>query len=227
MRFDVAHKPAYAITTVHLAAGESITTEAGAMVFKDTAITVETKAKGGLLRSLGRSVLGHESFFLNTWHAQAGGIIGLAPSLPGDMLVLDVAPDNPLKLQSGSFVASTEGVEIETKWSGAKTFFAKEGAIMLRISGHGQVLISTFGALDEWTLGPGEVFTVDTGHLVTMSENIGFAVRKVGNWKSTFLSGEGLVADLTGPGTFTTQSRSQAAFISWLLPRLPSNTGSG
>jgi uncharacterized protein (TIGR00266 family) len=196
------------------------------MVYKDSDITLETKARGGFLKSISRSVLGNESFFMNTWHSDTGGKIGLAPSLPGDMMVLEISPDTPVKVQSGGYIASTEGLEIETKWSGAKTFFAKEGAIMLRISGQGQLVIASFGALDEWTLGPGETFTVDTGHLVTMSEDIGFDVRKVGNWKSTMLSGEGLVADLTGPGTFTTQSRSQDAFLRWLIPNLPSNTTS-
>ena len=226
MRFEISHQPSYAVTTAHLGAGETIVTEAGAMVFKDSHITLETKARGGFLKSISRSVLGNESFFMNTWHSDSAGRIGLAPSLPGDMMVLDISPDTPMKVQSGGYIASTEGLEIETKWSGAKTFFAKEGAIMLRISGQGQLVIASFGALDEWTLGPGETFTVDTGHLVTMSEDIGFDVRKVGNWKSTVFSGEGLVADLTGPGTFTTQSRSQDAFLRWLIPNLPSNTSS-
>lgn len=226
MRFEIAHQPSYAITTAHLGPGESLVTEGGAMVFKDTHITLETKARGGFLKSLGRSVLGNESFFMNTWHSDVGGKLGLAPSLPGDMMVMDVTPDKPLKVQSGGYIASTEGIEIETKWSGSKTFFAKEGAIMLRMSGQGQLVVASFGALDEWTLGPGESFTVDTGHLVTMSEDIGFNVRKVGNWKSTMLSGEGLVVDLTGPGTFTTQSRSQDSFLQWLIPRLPSSTSS-
>ena len=226
MRFEISHQPSFAITTAYLDPGEAIVTEGGAMVFKDTDITLETKARGGFMKSLGRSVLGNESFFMNTWHSEAGGKIGLAPSLPGDMMVLDITPDKPLKVQSGGYIASTEGIEIETKWSGSKTFFAKEGAIMLRISGQGQLVIASYGAIDEWTLGPGEKFTIDTGHLVTMSEGIGFDVKKVGNWKSTMLSGEGLVVDLTGPGVFTTQSRSQASFLQWLIPRLPSKTTS-
>lgn len=226
MRFDIAHQPSYAITSAHLDPGESIQTEGGAMVSMDTGITIETKAKGGILKSLGRSVFGGESFFLNTYRTDSGGTIRLAPSLPGDMMVLDITPDRPIKLQSGGYVASTEGVQVDTKWSGAKTFFASEGAIMLRISGHGQLVLASFGALDEWTLGPGETYTVDTGHLVSMTDDIGFKIRKVGNWKSTLFSGEGLVVDLTGPGTFTTQSRSQDAFLSWLIPLLPSSNTS-
>ena len=226
MRFEIAHQPSYAITTAHLDPGESLQTEGGAMVSMDPGITIETKAKGGLLKSLGRSMLGGESFFMNTYHTDTGGSLRLAPSLPGDMMVLDITPDKPLKVQSGGYIASTEGVEVDTKWSGSKTFFASEGAIMLRVSGQGSLVVASFGALDEWTLQAGETYTVDTGHLVTMTEDIGFKVRKVGNWKSTLFSGEGLVVDLTGPGTFTTQSRSQDAFLSWLIPRLPSSNTS-
>jgi uncharacterized protein (TIGR00266 family) len=226
MRFEIAHQPSYAITTAHLEPGEGLQTEGGAMVSMDSGITIETKAKGGLLKSLGRSMLGGESFFMNTYRTNTGGSMRLAPSLPGDMMVLEIEPEKPLKVQSGGYIASTEDIEVETKWSGSKTFFASEGAIMLRVSGRGSLVIASFGALDEWTLAPGEKYTVDTGHLVTMSEDIGFAVRKVGNWKSTMFSGEGLVVDLTGPGTFTTQSRSQDAFLSWLIPRLPSSNTS-
>ena len=226
MQFDIAHQPSYAIVTAHLDPGESLQAEGGAMVSMDAGIEIETKATGGFLKSLGRSVLGGESFFMNTFHTDHGGSLRLAPSLPGDMMVLDVAEGSPLKVQSGAYIASTHGIEVETKWSGSKTFFASEGAIMLRVSGAGQLVIASFGALDEWTLGPGETYTVDSGHLVTMTDDIGFKVRKVGGWKSTVFSGEGLVVDLTGPGTFTTQSRSQDAFLSWLIPRLPSSNTS-
>jgi uncharacterized protein (AIM24 family) len=57
------------------------------------------------------------------------------------------------------------------------------------------------------------------------SEGVTDAVRKVGNWKSTFLSGEGLVCDLTGPGRIHLQTRSQDAFLNWLIAKLPKSTG--
>ncbi|MGB5167936.1 MAG: AIM24 family protein, partial [Acidimicrobiia bacterium] len=45
-------------------------------------------------------------------------------------------------------------------------------------------------------------------------------------WKSTIFGGEGLVVDLTGPGKATLQTRSEDAFLSWLLPKLPSQNAS-
>ncbi len=51
------------------------------------------------------------------------------------------------------------------------------------------------------TLAAGQKYTIDTGHIVAFSEKVGFQTCRVGGLKSTLLSGEGLVVDLTGrPG---------------------------
>jgi uncharacterized protein (TIGR00266 family) len=226
MQVQIDDRPSYAIAKVSLDPGEEIVAEGGAMVAMTEGFELETKARGGFLKSIARSTLGGESFFMNTFKAPAsGGTIRLAPALPGDMQVMELRGEQ-LMVQSGGFIASSPTLEIETKWSGAKTFFAKEGAVMLRVSGTGSLLIAAYGAIEEVVLGPGEKFTVDTGHLVTFTEGIGFDVRKVGGWKSTLLSGEGLVVDLTGPGKLTLQTRSQDAFLGWLIPRLPNQGAS-
>jgi uncharacterized protein (AIM24 family) len=62
---------------------------------------------------------------------------------------------------------------------------------------------------------------VDTGHLVTFEERLDFEVKRVAGWKSTLFSGEGLVVELTGPGRLTLQTRSEDAFLAWLIPQLP------
>jgi len=226
MQVQIDDRPSYAIAKVTLDPGEEIVAEGGAMVAMTDGFELETKARGGFLKSIARSTLGGESFFMNTFKAPAvGGTIRLAPALPGDMQVMELRGEQ-IMVQSGGFIASSPTLEIETKWSGAKTFFAKEGAVMLRVSGTGNLLIAAYGAIEEVVLGPGEKFTVDTGHLVTFTESIGFDVRKVGGWKSTLLSGEGLVVDLTGPGKLTLQTRSQDAFLGWLVPRLPNQGAS-
>jgi uncharacterized protein (TIGR00266 family) len=226
MQVHVDYRPAFALAKVGLDPGEAIVAEAGAMVAMSDGLELETKARGGFLKSLARSALGQESFFLNTFQAPAGGRLFLAPALPGDMRVLELSGQT-LMVQSGSFIASSPTIEVDTKWGGAKTFFASEGLIMLKVHGSGTLIVSSYGAIDEIELGPGETFTVDTGHLVTFTEDIGFRVRKVGGWKSTIFGGEGLVVDLTGPGTLTLQSRSEDAFLSWLIPQLPSQNASG
>jgi uncharacterized protein (AIM24 family) len=76
-------------------------------------------------------------------------------------------------------------------------------------------------------LAAGETVTLDTGHLVAFTQDIGFQVRKVGAMKSLLFSGEGLVVDLTGPGRVLAQTRSTDQFLSWLIPKLPHDTSSG
>jgi uncharacterized protein (TIGR00266 family) len=223
MRANILYRPAYSIAQVELASLEEIRVEGGSLVSMTGGITLETRMEGGLLRSLSRSLLGRESFFLNVFQAPyEGGVINLSPSLPGDMMVLEM-DDESLLVQSGSYVASSMGIEIDTKWGGAKTFFASEGLILLRAQGSGLLLLSSYGAIHPVELDSGEGYTVDTGHLVAFSEGIGFNVRAIGGVRSTLLSGEGLVVDLTGPGKVFMQTRSADAFLSWLMPFLPAD----
>ncbi|NPV09686.1 MAG: TIGR00266 family protein [Anaerolineae bacterium] len=221
MQAEILYRPSYSLARVRLEPGEQMRVEAGSMVSMSHGMAIETKMQGGLLKSLARSVLGGESFFVNVYRAPAeGGEITLAPALPGDMSVLDLT-DDVLMVQSGAFVASTAGVEVNASWGGAKTFFASEGLIMLRAEGTGQLIVGSYGAIHELNLEAGQTYTVDTGHLVAFTADIGFRVRRVGGLRSTLLSGEGLVVDLTGPGRVLLQTRSADAFLSWLLPRLP------
>jgi len=226
MDVEILYKPSYSMGVIKLRGGEQVRVEGGAMVSMSAGVTLETKATGGFLKSLARSVLGGESFFQNTYLAPSGGgEVSVAPALPGDMFSL-VLTNEALMVQSGSYVASEAGVELDTKWGGAKTFFASEGLIMLRASGNGELLLSSYGAIHERNLSAGEQFTVDTGHLVAFSEGIGFKVSQVGGLKSTIFSGEGLVVELTGPGRVLMQTRSTDAFLAWLIPRLPKPSSS-
>jgi uncharacterized protein (TIGR00266 family) len=184
-------------------------------------VSVETKARGGVLAGLKRSVLGGESFYINTFTSDQGGTVSVAPSLPGDMRVVAMDGSQALMVQSGSWIASDPGVEVDTKWGGAKTFFSGEGLFLLKCTGQGDLLMSSYGAILERTLTPGETYTLDTGHVVAFDESIDYSVRKAGNWKTTLLGGEGLVTEFTGPGRLWMQTRSPADFLSWLVPQLP------
>ena len=224
MKVDVRYQPSYALAMVTLDPGESIQAESGAMVGMSPNLEMETAASGGFLKSLSRSMFGGESFFLNTYTAaKAGDSIALAPPLPGDIAVIELNNES-LLVQSGSYLAASQGLNVDTHWSGAKTFFGSEGLIMLRVSGSGTLIISSYGAIHAMELAAGQSYVVDTGHLVTFTEDIDYKVKKVAGWKSTLFSGEGLVAELSGPGKLTLQSRSQDSFLSWLIPKIPKET---
>jgi uncharacterized protein (TIGR00266 family) len=224
MQVEILYRPSYSVARVLLDRNEKIQAESGAMVGMSPDLIMETEAKGGFLKSISRSMFGGESFFMNTYIGKADGDnILLAPPLPGDIAVMEMRGET-LMVQSGSYLASSEGIAVDTKWSGAKTFFGSEGLIMLKISGSGTLIVSSYGAIHPMELETGRKYVVDTGHLVTFEEQIGFKVKKVAGWKSTLFSGEGLVVELTGPGKVNLQSRSQDSFLSWLIPRLPKQT---
>jgi uncharacterized protein (TIGR00266 family) len=224
MDVTIKHQPAFSLSIVQLAPNEKIKVEPGSMVSYSEGVTVETKAEGGLFGGLKRMVAG-ESFFQNTYTAPAnGGEITLAPALPGDMMTLDVG-GREILLRSGSYVSSEMSVTTDSSWGGAKGFFGGGGLIMLKVSGTGKLVIGTYGAIEERILTAGQKYTVDTGHIVALDASITFTVQKAGSWKSAILGGEGLVCELTGPGRVLMQSRSEEAFLGWLLPKIPTKSG--
>jgi len=220
MNIEILYRPSYSLGVVSLSPNEKIRVEAGAMVSMSDGVTIETKAAGGIMKSLGRSLLGGESFFQNFFQAPpGGGEVTVAPQLPGDMFFLDLRNER-LMVQAGSYVASEIGVELSTKIS-MKAFVSAEGLTMLEATGVGKLLLSSYGAVHEKNLGVGEKYIVDTTHLVAFSAEMRVEPRGVGGLKSTLLSGEGLVVVVTGPGRLLMQTRSPQAFVSWLAPQLP------
>ncbi len=221
MQYQIQFSPAYSLGVVNLEAGESLQVESGSMVSMSSGIEIQTQAKGGLLSGLKRSMLGGESFFLNTFNARTAGEVTVAPALPGDIVHRQLT-GGTIYVQSGAYLASSPSIDIDTKWGGAKTFFSGQGLFLLRLSGVGDLFISSYGAIRELDLAPGQTYTVDTGHVVSFDEGVTFSVRKAGgSWKTTLLGGEGLVVEFTGPGRVQMQTRSPQDFLGWLIPQLP------
>jgi uncharacterized protein (TIGR00266 family) len=223
MEIDIQFRPSYSLAIVKLAPDERIRADSGAMVSHSENVEVETKAEGGLLKSLGRSFLGGESFFQNFWKAgPQGGEVTLAPDLPGDVVMIQMT-GQALMIQSGSYLASEGGIELNSKFS-SKAFKAGEGVSMLEASGNGKLLVSSYGAIFEKTLAPGEKYIVDSSHLVAFDASMDVQAKAVGGLKSTLLSGEGLVVQLTGAGRIYIQTRSPQALINWIIPQVPTTS---
>jgi uncharacterized protein (TIGR00266 family) len=226
MQIDIRYQPSYSLALVSLGAEEGIQAEGGAMVSMTANLEIETGMKGGLMGALKRTVLGGESLFFNTFVSRGGpGEITLAPALPGDISTLELG-GGPFYLQSGSYLAATPSIEVDASWGGAKTFFGSEGLFLLKATGRGPVIFSSYGAIHTVQLS-GAPYVVDTGHVVGFTGGLDFDVRRVGGWKSTILSGEGLVCEFRGSGTLYLQTRSTQSFLNWLIPRLPRGGASG
>ncbi len=223
MDVTIRHDPSFAVARCALGGGEVVRAESGAMMATSDGVAIAASMQGGLMKSLKRGVLGGESLFITTYTAPpAGGWVDVAAHLPGDMLTVEVGA-TPLFIQRGSYIASEAGVEIDTKWGGFKSLFGGEGGFLLRASGHGEVVLSCYGALDRITLREGETVVVDSGHMVAFQEGVSFDLRRAASGRTvqTLKSGEGFVFDFRGPGDVMVQSRNPDALVQWLTTVLP------
>ncbi len=215
MRHEISSKPDYAALHVHLDAGEKLVTESGAMMSMSGGLSIETSTRGGVFKGIKRA-LGGESFFMNTYTADSDGQqIDVAPSSPGDIEHAQLS-GNAIIVQSGSFLCSSPEVDIDLKWGGAKAFFAGERILMLRASGHGDLWMSSYGAIH--TVDVSGSYIVDTGHIVAFEDGLDYNVRSVGGFKSLFLSSEGLVCNFSGQGRLWLQTRNPQTLASFLHP---------
>jgi uncharacterized protein (TIGR00266 family) len=225
MRIETRHRPSFAVVRAHLAPGETIQAEAGAMAAHSLGVEVEATMQGGLMKSLSRSVLGGESLFITTYraHAQHPGWVDLAARLPGDALSLEVTPERGIVLTRGSWLGAESGVTLDTKWGGFGNLVGGEGGFTVHVTGRGQVIAACYGALDRHDLPEGGGFTVDTGHVVAYEDRVRPELRRASRqgFMTSAKSGEGYVFDFVGPGTVWTQSRNPNEFVSWLAAVLP------
>lgn len=224
MRTELEFRGSYALLRILLSAGEEVNVEPGAMVYMKGQVEVQTSTGGGIWKALKRSVLGGESFFMNRYIGRGEGEVGVAPELPGDIEVIGVT--GTLFVQSTSYLASDVTVDLDVSFGGLKSFFSGEGIFLLKLQGYGHVAVSSFGAIREFKLLPGEKLTIDTGHVVAFDGSVSWSVRTFGGLKSTLFGGEGLVCDFTGPGRVYIQSRNYPAFVQWIRSLVPRETGS-
>ena len=200
MDYEILHKPSYALARIRMNQREQIQAETGAMVSMSDSIKMDTSTRGGIFGGLRRSVLGGESFFVNTFTAEQAGEVTLAPSLPGDIEALELRGETVL-VQSGSFLAATMNIEVDSQWGGARSFFSREGLFLLRCSGRGLLFLSSYGAIHRIDLGRGERYNVDNGHMVAFDESVRYEVGRSGGWKTTLAErrGTGLQAGRPRP----------------------------
>jgi len=225
--YQIEHQPAFSLAVLKLQAEQSIMAEAGAMVSMSANIELQSQMKGGLLGALKRAA-GGESAFVSTFTARSGpGEVTLAPGAPGDIAAIEMH-NQTFFVQSSSYLAGDASLVVDTKWGGAKSFFGGEGLFVLMVQGQGLLLVSSFGAIHRKTLQPGERYVVDTGHLVAWEGTTQYTLRKAAaGFFRSMVSGEGIVAEFTGPGELLIQTRNLAALAGLLKPFFPSQSGSG
>jgi uncharacterized protein (TIGR00266 family) len=224
MKSEILYPGAFPMVRVYLAEAETIKAESGAMVAASPTIDIESKMEGGFLGALSRKVLTGEKFFFQTLRATRGaGEVMLAPTVPGDIIVMDLDGINEYMVQKDGFLAGSEGVAIESRMqSFARGLLGGEGFFLLKIGGSGQLILNSFGAIHKIDLKPNEEYIVDNSHLVAWSATTSYNIEKASSgWIASFTSGEGFVCRFRGPGVVYIQSRNPGSFGTWIRQFIP------
>lgn len=219
MRYELIDKPDFSMVKVTFdGPGEQMVLESAAMVARSSGMTMQTNMKGGVLAAAKRKLLGGESLFQNTFTAsQPGETLYFAPGPEGDVEVLELNGTMPILMNSGAFLGAAPGVQLDTKWGGAKGFFSGTGFFLLKADGHGPLFFSCYGGMHPVDVGPGG-YICDTSHVVAFTGGLNYNVQKVGGLKSLFFSGEGLVCNFQGQGRLWMSTRSPAALAAFVHP---------
>ena len=206
MQYQIVFQPSYALLIVGLDAGERVRAEAGAMVSMAASITAaHAPGSSATLAVMERTA------------TEPGSEVTLAPALPGDTAAIALAGSRDLFVQSGSYLASSDGLEVDTRFGAGTQFFSGAGLTLVRLHGAGTAFVSSYGALREVELAGGQSYLVDSGHVVAFESGMGCElVGGSANWKTTHAGGKGVVVKLTGPGRLWLQTRSPGGLKEWL-----------
>lgn len=203
----------------NLKRGDKIRSESGAMIAMGPNIDIDAKLAGGGLFGALKSVMGGESLFQTTYSAtDDNAYLSLAPKNIGHVVDIKLT-DEAYILQGGSFLASETSLNLDTKFAGAAGFLGGEGLFWLRVTGTGIAFVSSFGAIVQKKLAPGEKFILDSGHMVAFSGGCKFNIKKATKGiVSSITSGEGLVIEFEGAGVVYYQTRHLGGFAASLAP---------
>jgi uncharacterized protein (TIGR00266 family) len=228
---------------IELDPGESTVAEAGTLMYKDSAIAMETVfgdgsaacSTGGFMDKLvgaGKRLITGESLFTTMFShtGQGKAKVAFAAPYPGTIVPMTLSNyGGKIICQKDSFLCAARGVSIgiffQKKMMTA--LFGGEGFIMQKLEGDGIVFIHAGGTIVERELAAGERVDVDTGCVVAMTSSVNFDVKSVGSVKSALFGGEGVfLATLTGPGKVWIQSLPFSRLAGRMFSAMPRQGGS-
>jgi uncharacterized protein (TIGR00266 family) len=212
------------VVTIELAEGETIYGEAGSMVYMSPNIIMEAKARGGMLKGIGRKLMG-ETFFLTEFSSAGGtGLAAFAGNAPGTIIPLTVESGREFIVQKDAFLCAEDAVNLSVTFQRrlGSVFFGGEGFILEKLSGNGTAFVHACGDFIEMDLQSDERIKVDTGSVVGWDAGVDYDIERVKGIKTMLFGGEGLfLTTLKGPGKIIIQSMTLHNLAMALYPFMP------
>ncbi|MDE6706537.1 MAG: TIGR00266 family protein [Oscillospiraceae bacterium] len=224
MNYEIQGSP-YPVVMIRLENGESVVCQKGAMTWMTPNMIMQTTGGGSIGRMFSRAISG-ESMFQNVYTAQGGGgLIAFGSSAPGEIMPIEITPNQTIIAQKSAFLASSQSVNYELFFQKriATGFLGGEGFIMQKFFGSGMLFLEIDGSVISYTLEPNQSLLVDTGYLAAMDSTCSIEVESVKGVGNALLGGEGFFnTRVTGPGRIWLQTMPLAQMASSIRKYIPS-----
>ena len=231
MKYQIKGDSDCPIVEIGLGRDEKVRIERGSMAYMSN-VTIEGKMNGnkkglsGALGALGRALVSGESFFVTEAIGVAtDGVLGIAPSIPGQIVCLEVEPGHHYYLNDGAFLACDEGVTYEMQRQSLERalFGGTGGLFVMHTTGRGDLLINAYGDLQEIEVTAGHPISIDNEHVVAWEDTLNYEL-KIASGTFGFTTGEGLVNEFHGNGKVYIQSRNIRSLAGALIPYMPKSS---
>lgn len=180
------YRPNFGAVRVTLNEGESVVADAGALLYMDGTVTMNTSCHNGCCAGYWRRCAG-ESGCQNTFTGP-GRVAFADTTMPGDVLPFAVTRSQGYIFSTGSYLCSSPNVKVSGKWNGCcNCLCSGEGAFLTHITldeesqtDVGVAICADYGAFVMHTIPPGKELLVDNGLFLACSDNVQMSVAILG-----------------------------------------------
>jgi TIGR00266 family protein len=219
MNFTIENNSQFPFVEIALDKGEKAYIQRGGMVYHSPCVKLNTKlnAKGSglgkLVKAVGRSMVSGESTFITEATSEVdGGVLALAPNVPGQVMALEIG-DHQYRLNDGAFLAldGSAFYTMERQSFGRALFGGQGGFFVMTTEGEGTLLVNAFGAIKKIELQDQEM-TIDNAHVVAWSKELTYDIHLENGFLQSVGTGEGVVNTFRGTGEIYVQSLNVETF---------------
>jgi uncharacterized protein (TIGR00266 family) len=216
--------------------GQTIYSESGGMSWMSGNVVMNTNTGGGsglggMLGGMVKRAISGESLFIVDYTVTGGrGLIAFSSEFPGKIVPLNLAAGQEMICQRDSFMCAEKSVRLDMHFRRklGSGLFGGEGFVLQRLTGPGLAFVELDGEVVEYTLEPGQVFKVDTGHVAMFEPTVQFDIEMIRGFRNILFGGEGLfLATLRGPGRIWLQTMPLVNVAKKIAEYLPRTGGSG
>lgn len=213
------------VLVLNLKPGQTVFTETGALSWMSDNIQMETNMGTGGLGGMLKRALGGESLFVaNYTAAQPQNVLAFSSEFPGNIVPVNLAAGQSMIAQKDAFLVAEKTIQLSIALQRklGSGLVGGEGFILQRFDGPGTFFVAFDGEIVEYTLTPGQVLKVDTGHVAMFEPTVKYEIEMVKGFANILFGGEGLFfAKLVGPGRVWLQSMPMSKLAGALKQFLP------